>query len=102
VAADYDGDGKTDLAVFRPSNGTWYLRFSTSNFSYAGYAAYPWGLSADQPVAGDFDGDGRADIAVWRPSNGTWYFLFSASGYSLSGWKSVQWGLPGDKPLGPK
>ena len=69
VPGDYDGDGKTDVAVFRPSTGTWFVRQS-SNGKWVGFN---WGSAGDIPVVGDFDGDGRADYAVFRPSTGTWY-----------------------------
>jgi hypothetical protein len=77
VPADYDGNGRDDLAVFRPSEGMWYVS-SAGNFRF--------GEQEDMPVPGDYNGDGRADIAVYRPSNGTWYistlgnFLFGERG----------------------
>ncbi|MGB5013177.1 MAG: M36 family metallopeptidase [Pyrinomonadaceae bacterium] len=73
--ADFDGDSKTDISVFRPSDGNWYLNRSTQ-----GFTALNFGLSADIPTPGDFDGDGKADVAVWRPSDGNWHRLNSSNG----------------------
>jgi hypothetical protein len=94
-AVDVDGDGKTDINVFRPSNGTWYVR--NSALAYSTSDAYQWGLPGDIAMSGDFDGDGRTELTVYRPSNGTWYLRYSASGYSATG--TFQWGLPGDVPI---
>ncbi|HMS10400.1 MAG TPA: M36 family metallopeptidase, partial [Pyrinomonadaceae bacterium] len=88
AAADFDGDGRSDISVFRPSNGVWYLQQSS-----AGFAAYSFGISDDTIVPGDFDGDGRADVAVWRSANGTWYLLRSTEGFT-----AFQFGAIGDIP----
>ncbi len=82
VPGDYDGDGTADFAVFRPSNGRWYVD------GIAGSTA--WGQSGDVPVPGDYDGDGTADFAVFRPSNGRWYVDGIAG--------STLWGQSGDVP----
>lgn len=87
--ADFDGDGKTDVSVYRPSEGNWYIDRST-----AGFGALNWGLSTDIPTPGDFDGDNRADAAVFRPTNGTWYVLNSSNGT----FSFVNFGLSGDIP----
>jgi uncharacterized delta-60 repeat protein len=86
---DFDGDGKDDMAVFRPSDRIWYINQSTSGFS-----STQFGISTDVPVAADYDGDGKTDIAVWRADGGVWYWLKS-SDFTLA-YAIV--GQPGDIP----
>jgi hypothetical protein len=51
VQNDYDGDGIVDIAVWRPSNGDWYIRKSGSS---GALRQEHWGASGDIPVPGFF------------------------------------------------
>ncbi len=62
-SGDYDGDGTSDIAVFRRPAGFWSVR---------GVGQYFFGSSADIPASGDYDGDGTSEIAVFRPATGLW------------------------------
>ncbi len=91
--ADFDGDGRTDLSVFRPSEGNWYLLQST-----AGFSVLNWGLSIDVIVAEDFDGDGKTDTAVFRgtdDANSPDFWVLKSSDFTFTG---AAWGVAGDIP----
>jgi len=93
VAADFDGDRKSDFAVFRPATNEWWIATSTSGYN-SSYYRY-WGQVGDIPVPGDFDGDGRADIAIWRPTAGEWWILPSSTGQPYY----KRYGQYGDVPV---
>jgi len=88
---DFDNDGTTDVAVFRPSGGNWFVLQSSTNTT----RIQQWAGSGDLPVPGDYDGDGRTDVAVYRPSAGTWFILRS----STHATNLYQWGTSSDLPV---
>jgi len=90
--SDFDRDLYSDISVFRPSDGKWYI-FNSSN---ASSNIVSFGASGDRPVPGDYDGDGLADVAVYRPSEGKWYVISSITETV----QTTNWGTTtGDKPV---
>lgn len=63
LGADFDGDSRDDIAVFRPSTGLWSVRGVTRTY---------FGARGDTPSPGDYNGDGIADFAVHRSSVNLW------------------------------
>ena len=93
MPGDYDGDGKTDFSVWRPSSGTWFIIPSSNPGTPI---IQQWGTSGDIPVPVDYDGDVKTDIAVWRPSSGIWYIIPSSAPGTFT---QTQWGILTDVPI---
>jgi uncharacterized delta-60 repeat protein len=88
---DFDGDGKTDISIFRPSAGEWWVNRSSNSTGFA----LQFGASTDKIVPADYTGDGKTDVAFWRPSNGFWFILRSED----SSFYSFPFGASGDVPV---
>ena len=89
--SDFDGDGLSDLSVFRPGTGVWYIRQSLNG----AFRSHQLGTGSDRIVPGDYDGDGKTDVAIFRPANGVWQIVQSSNRNLI-----VQsFGLSGDVPV---
>lgn len=88
--ADFDGDYKTDIGIFRPAPAEWWIYRSSSGVTFA----TQFGATTDKLTPGDFTGDGKTDIAFWRPSTGFWFVLRSEDLTFFA----FPWGTAGDIP----
>ena len=60
---DFDGDGKSDVSIFRPSTTTWWYLSSINQAQ----TPTTWGNATDLLAPGDFDGDNKTDVGSFSP-----------------------------------
>ncbi len=93
AAMDFDGDGRSDFALFRASAQRYFFDWTHEGGTDL---ALSFGQQGDIPVPADYDGDGRTDLAVFRPSNARWLVDLDHDGeIDLD----VAFGSPGDVPV---
>jgi hypothetical protein len=91
--ANFDGDCRTDISVFKDSTGLW----ASLNSSNGVTVSYSFGTAGDIPTPGDYNADGKTDYAVFRPSEGNWYIETDTSTPLV--FDVVHFGLNGDIPV---
>ncbi len=105
IPGDYNSDGYTDFAVYRPSIASWFVLYSNQNTETPKYVFKQFGLPNDHPMPRDVDADGMMDLVVYRPENAYWFSCLSSKNFEC--FKSdnslkvppYQFGLNGDVPL---
>jgi hypothetical protein len=92
VPVDFDGDTRDDIAVWRATDGMFYILQSATQT----FRVEPFGQAGDDPsVVGDYNGDGKDDLAVYRPgSPSMWFYKTSPSSYFVQ----TAFGQVGDAP----
>jgi hypothetical protein len=95
VRADFDADGMTDLSIFRPSTGSWWVNRTTDGIGVRG-----WGINGDIPFAADFSGDKEADLGIFRPEANAALMDFWLMYTPAFNYEPISWGNPGDIPFG--
>jgi len=90
-SSDFDGDGFSDFAIFRPSTANWFILRSSDNTTQI----LSFGSIGDIPMDGDFDGDGRNDLAIHRPGLAQWWIQRSSNGEVFA----APFGLSSDNPV---
>jgi hypothetical protein len=87
---DYDADGKTDAAVFRSSQGIFFV-----NKSGGGTDAVRWGANTDFAIPGDYDGDGKTDYVAARQGSQWEFYIRTQTGAT----QTYRFGVNTDVPV---
>ena len=91
TAFDFDGDGRSDVSVYRPSTNTWYEILSGTGT----VGVQTFGAAGDILAPADYDGDGKTDLGLYRPSIGDFLYILSSTNTVVQ----THWGQNGDIPL---
>ena len=100
IPADFDGDDKDDIAIYRSTGGEqpgfWILYSKTGT---AGFS--PFGLSGDDPfVVADYTNDGIDDMAIYRADpTQSFFWMWPSSGPYAGRYAAVPWGNGADTAL---
>lgn len=105
LQGDFNGDGYSDFAVFRPSIASWFVLYSNQVSIPQTFVFKQFGLPGDHPVPRDIDADGATDLLVYRTASATWFSCVSSKEFacfksdgSLNNPK-YSYGLPTDYPI---